>query len=123
MPRPMTRRICVFCGSSSGARRSYADAATSLARYLAGKEIAVVYGGGNVGLMGTLADAVLEAGGDIIVDIRVHLDFAKVAIGVRLSRLRTLEEARGPLQESGEAREGIEAAPPSLLLKVALDAC
>ena len=66
MPRPMTRRICVFCGSSPGARRSYADAATSLARYLAGKEIAVVYGGGNVGLMGTLADAVLEAGGDII---------------------------------------------------------
>jgi len=62
----MTRRICVFCGSSPGARRSYADAAISLARCLVAKKIAVVYGGGNVGLMGTLADAALEAGGDVI---------------------------------------------------------
>ena len=62
----MTRRICVFCGSSSGARTSYTEAAASLGRYLATHRIGLVYGGGNVGLMGTLADAVLAAGGEVI---------------------------------------------------------
>ena len=59
-------RICVFCGSSSGARESYAAGATSLARHLVANGIAIVYGGGKVGLMGKLADAALEAGGEII---------------------------------------------------------
>jgi len=62
----MAKRICVFCGSSPGARLCYTEAAKSLARTLAANKITVVYGGGNVGLMGTLADATLEAGGDII---------------------------------------------------------
>ena len=62
----MAKRICVFCGSSSGVRASYATAATSLARHLAANKIGIVYGGGRVGLMGTLADAAVEAGGDII---------------------------------------------------------
>jgi uncharacterized protein (TIGR00730 family) len=62
----MAKRICVFCGSSPGARPSYAENAKSLARHLAANRITVVYGGGNVGLMGTLADATLEAGGEII---------------------------------------------------------
>jgi uncharacterized protein (TIGR00730 family) len=62
----MAKRICVFCGSSPGARPTYAEAARSLARYLAANKITVVYGGGNVGLMGTLADATLEAGGEVI---------------------------------------------------------
>ncbi len=62
----MAKRICVFCGSSPGARPGYAAAATSLARHLAANKIGLVYGGGKVGLMGTLADAALEAGGDII---------------------------------------------------------
>jgi uncharacterized protein (TIGR00730 family) len=62
----MTHRICVFCGSSLGARASYASAAVALARYLATAGIGIVYGGGNVGLMGTLADAALAAGGEVI---------------------------------------------------------
>ncbi len=62
----MAKRIAVFCGSSPGARPCYREAAASLARYLAAQNIGIVYGGGNVGLMGALADAALEAGGDII---------------------------------------------------------
>src|SRR5580692_3151127 len=62
----MAKRICVFCGSSSGVRASYATAATSLARHLAANKIGIVYGGGKVGLMGTLADAAMEAGADVI---------------------------------------------------------
>lgn len=63
---PIARRICVFCGSSFGARQSYAEAAASLARYLAGNKIGIVYGGAKVGLMGILADAALQAGGEVV---------------------------------------------------------
>jgi uncharacterized protein (TIGR00730 family) len=59
------RRVCVFCGSSPGARPSYAEAAGELARLLVDRRIGVVYGGGSVGLMGELADTVLAAGGEI----------------------------------------------------------
>jgi uncharacterized protein (TIGR00730 family) len=58
-------RICVFCGASPGARREYAEAARELARLLTGEGISVVYGGGGVGLMGALADAVIAEGGEL----------------------------------------------------------
>jgi uncharacterized protein (TIGR00730 family) len=58
-------RICVFCGASPGARPAYREATEELARLLAEQGIGVVYGGGGVGLMGALADAVLAAGGEI----------------------------------------------------------
>jgi len=58
--------ICVFAGSSPGARPQYAAAARALGRELASRELALVYGGGNVGLMGILADAVIESGGTAV---------------------------------------------------------
>jgi uncharacterized protein (TIGR00730 family) len=60
------RRVCVFCGSSPGARPEYADAAEELGRLLAGRGTGLVYGGGHVGLMGKIADAALQAGGEAI---------------------------------------------------------
>jgi uncharacterized protein (TIGR00730 family) len=60
------KRICVFCGSSRGARPEYLEAARGLGRLLAKRGSALVYGGGNVGLMGELADACLEAGSEVI---------------------------------------------------------
>src|SRR5947209_13562189 len=60
------RRVCVFCGSSAGNRPEYADAARRLGAALVRRGIALVYGGGHVGLMGVLADAVLHGGGDVI---------------------------------------------------------
>lgn len=60
------RRICVFCGSSPGARPAYAEAARDLARALAENGFGLVYGGGNVGLMGILADAMLERGAEVV---------------------------------------------------------
>jgi len=59
-------RICVFCGASPGARPGYAEAARELARLLTAEGIGVVYGGGGVGLMGALADAVITEGGEVI---------------------------------------------------------
>jgi len=60
------RRICVFCGSNLGTNPAYRSAAASLGRILVAREIELVYGAGNVGLMGVLANTVLEAGGRVI---------------------------------------------------------
>ncbi|MCC7241707.1 MAG: TIGR00730 family Rossman fold protein [Acidobacteria bacterium] len=60
------RRVCVFCGSSSGGRPVYAEAARDLGRELVARQLTLVYGGGQVGLMGEVADAVLQAGGEAI---------------------------------------------------------
>jgi hypothetical protein len=60
------KRICVFCGSSPGVRPEYADAARAMGRALAGQGMGLVYGGGRVGLMGIVADAVMQAGGEAV---------------------------------------------------------
>jgi uncharacterized protein (TIGR00730 family) len=59
------QRICVFCGSSPGARPAYGEAAEGLGALLARRGIGLVYGGSHLGLMGVLADAVLAAGGRV----------------------------------------------------------
>jgi uncharacterized protein (TIGR00730 family) len=60
------RRVCVFCGSSPGARSAYAEATAELARVLVGEGLGLVYGGANVGLMATLAETALAEGGEVI---------------------------------------------------------
>jgi uncharacterized protein (TIGR00730 family) len=60
------KRICVFCGSSPGKRPDYEDAARAMGRELVERGISLVYGGGNVGLMGVIADTVMKAGGEVI---------------------------------------------------------
>src|SRR5215213_7673702 len=60
------KNITVFCGSSSGFRPEYAEAAANLARRLVEKNIGLIYGGGNVGLMGIIADEVMRRGGTVI---------------------------------------------------------
>lgn len=56
----------MYCGSRPGNRPEYAKAAIELGRALARRQVCLVYGGASVGLMGTLADAVLDGGGDVI---------------------------------------------------------
>ncbi len=60
------KSICVFCGSSKGKKSVYENAGIELAQLLVKEGITLVYGGGNVGLMGILANAVLERGGNVI---------------------------------------------------------
>ena len=60
------KRLCVFCGSSSGFDAVYRQAAVDLGQLVAAQRIELVYGGGRVGLMGAIADAVLQAGGHVI---------------------------------------------------------
>src|SRR5260370_20894292 len=64
--RSEIRRICVFCGSSPGARSAYLKAAQRLGELLAERKIGMVFGGGCVGLMGAAADATLAKGGEVI---------------------------------------------------------
>jgi hypothetical protein len=59
------KRLCVFCGSSHGGNPAYVDAAINAGAELARRGLGLVYGGGNVGLMGVLADAVLAGGGHV----------------------------------------------------------
>jgi hypothetical protein len=60
------KRICVFCGSNAGKGAKYRALAVRLGHALARRGLGLVYGGGCVGLMGTIADAVLERGGEVI---------------------------------------------------------
>ena len=64
--RKTIERLCVYCGSSVGARPEYSEAASALGRLLAEHDIELVYGGGHVGLMGAVADGALAAGGRVI---------------------------------------------------------
>ncbi|HSC07956.1 MAG TPA: TIGR00730 family Rossman fold protein [Steroidobacteraceae bacterium] len=83
------KRICVFAGSSRGAREQYALAAQQLARELVAQGYEVVYGGGKVGMMGVLADAALGAGGKVIGVIPKALLAKEIAHG-GLTELRVV---------------------------------
>lgn len=73
--------VAVFCGSSFGNDPAYAEAARLTGRTLAERGIDVVYGGGHVGLMGTVADAAIEAGGRVIGVIPRQLDDRELSHG------------------------------------------
>ena len=84
------KRLCVFCGSSAGARPGYTEAARSLGDLLGRRGVTLVYGGGNVGLMGTIADAALAAGGEVI-GVIPHLLARKELAHTGLTDLRIVE--------------------------------
>jgi uncharacterized protein (TIGR00730 family) len=64
--RAALRRVCVFCGASAGTRAEYLASAKALGAGLAKRGVGVVYGGGRAGLMGAVADAALESGGEVV---------------------------------------------------------
>lgn len=73
------RSVCVFCGSQAGARPAYVEAARELGTILARRGIALIYGGGHVGMMGAIADAALAAKGRVIGVIPEHLMRPEIA--------------------------------------------
>ena len=73
------KRICVYCGSSPGRLSDYRDAARELGNELAARKIGLVYGGASVGVMGAVADAILEQGGQAIGVIPYALATREVA--------------------------------------------
>jgi uncharacterized protein (TIGR00730 family) len=65
MAKPQVRTVCVYCGSGPGTDPAFAEAAAALGREMAANGIGLVYGGGNIGLMGIVARAVLDHGGHV----------------------------------------------------------
>jgi uncharacterized protein (TIGR00730 family) len=84
------KRICVFCGSSAGRRPEYLQAAREMGRVLLERGLGLVYGGGNVGLMGAVADTVLAGGGEVIGIIPQAL-MAREVGHTALTRLHVVE--------------------------------
>jgi uncharacterized protein (TIGR00730 family) len=97
--------VCVFCGSSAGARPEYAEAARRLGAALARRGLGLVYGGGHVGLMGVLADAALAAGGAVVGVIPQALVDRELAHG-RLTELLvvgTMHERKALMADRADA--------------------
>jgi uncharacterized protein (TIGR00730 family) len=99
------RRVCVFCGASSGRQPAYADAARALGAALAGRGLGLVYGGGRVGLMGAVADAALAAGGEVIGVIPQELVDRELAHGgvTELRVVGSLHERKALMAELSDA--------------------
>jgi uncharacterized protein (TIGR00730 family) len=97
---PPLRSLCVFCGSSPGGRPEYAEMAAAFGSLLGQRGIRLVYGGGNVGLMGMLADAALAAGGEVIGVIpRMLVDRELAHRGTDLRIVTSMHERKALMAE------------------------
>ena len=99
------RRICVFCGSSPGSRPEYGAAAGEMGTELVRRNIGLIYGGGNVGLMGIIADAVLRAGGEAQGVIPEHLMAREVGHRglTKLHIVRSMHERKALMADLSDA--------------------
>jgi len=104
------RRVCVFCGSSNGANPVYLEAARAMGRALAGRGIGLVYGGGSTGLMGVVADAALEAGGEVVGVIPRALQLRELAHG-GLTALHVVGSMHERKARMAELADGFVALP------------
>ena len=99
------KNVAVFCGSSSGRDPAYGEAAEAMGRELAARGLTVVYGGGNVGMMGRLADAALVTGGDVIGVIPTALHDLELAHHglTELRVVETMHERKALIVEISDA--------------------
>lgn len=99
------KNVCVFCGSSRGANPAYAASARALGTAMANRGFGLVYGGGRVGLMGELAQAMLAAGGEAIGVIPDALLKREVGHGAltRLEVVDSMHERKARMAELSEA--------------------
>ena len=104
------KRIAVYCGSNKGARLEYAAAAEALGTQLAREKIELVYGGGMVGLMGIVADAVLKHGGHVIGVIPEKLVIKEV-VHEKLPDLRVVKTMHERKALMAELADGFIALP------------
>ena len=104
------KSITVFCGSNSGFRTEYAEAAKNLARLFAEQNIRLVYGGGNVGLMGIIANELMSLGGEVIGIIPESLDKKEVG-NKAVTELRIVGSMHERKAEMAELADGFIAMP------------
>ncbi len=103
-------RIAIYCGSSRGLDPIFSNAAAELARYFVQQGIGIVYGGGNVGLMGVIADAALAAGGEVIGVIPESLMAKELGHG-GVSELRVVRSMHERKQMMVDLSDGFIALP------------
>jgi len=104
------KTLCIYCGSSPGGRPEYAAAALAAGQALVRRGIGLVYGGGNVGMMGQVADAVIEAGGEVIGVIPHHLADKELAHerATQMIRVDSMHERK---QRMADLSDGFIALP------------
>jgi hypothetical protein len=103
-------RICVYCGSSAGRDPAYVAAAREFGRALADRNVGLVFGGGRVGMMGAVADATLDAGGEahgVIPEALVEREVAHE----RLTDLDVVDSMHARKQRMAELADGFVALP------------
>ena len=104
------KRICVYCGSNYGAKPDYETVAIEVGSHLAGKGLGVVFGGGNVGLMGAVARGALGAGGEVIGVIpEILIDNEDANLG--LTELHVVENMHQRKAKMAELSDGFIALP------------
>lgn len=105
--------VCVFCGSSPGANPAYREAARQLGALLAAQGRRLIYGGGNVGLMGIVADAALQEGGTVVGIIPQHL--LDLEVGHRgLTELRVVHSMHERKQQMSSLADAFVLLPGGL---------
>ena len=104
------KRLCVYCGSSSGRHPVYAQVARQLARAMVNRNIDLVYGGASVGIMGEIANAVLEEGGDVIGIIPKGL-FKKEVAHTGVTELREVDSMHERKSLMADLSDGFIALP------------
>lgn len=99
------KNICVYCASNAGVRGEYAEAARQLARCLAAAGVGIVYGGASKGIMGVLADEMLEAGGQIVGVIPRALQAREIAHRslTELHVVNSMHERKAMMAERSDA--------------------
>jgi len=99
------KRLAVYCGSAPGSKPAFADAARATAEAMARRDVELVYGGGRLGLMGLIADSVLDLGGQVygvIPAALVELEVAHEGV-TELHRVETMHERKAKMTELAAA--------------------
>lgn len=102
--------LCVYCGSSSGRRSDYAQAADLLAQTLVSRNIRLIYGGASIGIMGRVADQVLQLGGEVIGVIPEALAHKEI-IHPNLTELYITQSMHERKMQMAELADGFIALP------------
>ncbi len=104
------KKVCVYCGSSSGSDPVYREVTERLGHYLAEQKISLIYGGAKIGLMGALADAVLAGDGEVVGVIPHHLVALEVS-HTALTSLITVDSMHARKHQLAELADAFIALP------------
>jgi uncharacterized protein (TIGR00730 family) len=104
------KTVCVFCGSSDEIAERYIDAARSMGEVMAARRLQLIFGGGSTGMMGAVADAVLDAGGEVVGVLPEHFNKPELAHS-RLTRLELVDGMHARKARMAELADAFVALP------------